>query len=141
EWNQDTPDAWMKALDFFQAAIRIDPGYARAWAGVADTYYQLSSLVLLPREAMPKARAAAMKALEFDDMLAEAHASLGVIKAQYDWDGEGAEREFRQAIELNPSYATAHQWYGILLHEHARFDDAGAELNRALDLDPLSIFV
>ena len=141
EWNQYSPEAWMKALDYFQAAIRLDPGYARAWTGVADSYYQFSSLVLLPADAIPKARAAAMRALEFDEELAEAHASLAVIKAQYDWDGPGAEREFKKAIELNPGYATAHQWYGILLHGHARFEEAIAELYRAQELDPLSLFV
>jgi tetratricopeptide (TPR) repeat protein len=141
QWNQYAPEAWKKALDFFSAAIRIDPGYAPAWAGLADSYYQMSSLVLPPREAMPKAMAAAMRALELDETLGEAHASLAMIKAQYDWDGPGAEKEFRRAIELNPSYAIAHQWYGFLLHEHVRFDEALVELNRAQELDPLTLFV
>jgi TolB-like protein/predicted Ser/Thr protein kinase len=141
QWNLYAPEAWKKALEYFSAAIKIDPGYAPAWAGVADSYYQMSSLVLPPREAMPKAKAAAMRALELDETLAEAHASLGMIKAQYDWDGPDAEKEFRRAIELNPSYAIAHQWYGILLHEHVRFDEALVELNRAQELDPLTLFV
>jgi len=141
QWNQYAPEAWKKALEYFTDAIKIDPGYASAWAGVADSYYQMSSLVLPPHEAMPKAKAAATRALELDETLAEAHASLGMIKAQYDWDGRGAEKEFRRAIELNPSYAIAHQWYGILLHEHVRFDEAIAELNRAQELDPLTLFV
>jgi tetratricopeptide (TPR) repeat protein len=99
----------------------------------------MSSLVLPPREAIPKARAAAMKALELDETLAEAHASLGVIKSQYDWDGAGAVSEFKRAIALNPSYATAHLWYGMRLHEYARFDEALAEFNRAQELDPLTL--
>jgi serine/threonine protein kinase/TolB-like protein len=141
KWNQYAPEAWTKALEYFSDAIRIDPGYASAWAGVADSYYQMSSLVLPPREAMPKARAAATRALELDETLAEAHASLGMIKAQYEWDGRGAEKEFRRAIELNPSYAIAHQWYGFLLYEHVRFDEALAEFNRAQELDPLTLYV
>jgi tetratricopeptide (TPR) repeat protein len=141
QWNQYAPEAWKKALEYFTDAIRIDPGYASAWSGVADSYYQMSSIVLLPRDAMPKARAAATKALELDETLAEAHASLGMIKAQYDWDGRGAEKEFRRAIELNPSYAIAHQWYGMLLHEHVRFNEALVELNRAQELDPLTLYV
>jgi serine/threonine protein kinase/TolB-like protein len=141
QWNQYAPEAWQKALDYFSAAIRIDPGYAPAWAGVADSYYQMSSLVLPAREAIPKAKAAALRALELDETLPEAHASLAMIKAQYDWDGPGAEKDFRRAIELNPSYAIAHQWYGILLHEHVRFDQALAEFNRAQELDPLTLFV
>ncbi len=135
------PDAWRKALDYFQTAIQIDPRYARAWAGLAETYYQTSSIVLSPGEAMPKARAAAMKALEFDETLAEAHASLAMVKAQYDWDSPGAEWEFKRAIELNPGYATAHQWYGLFFHDRARFDESIAELNRAQELDPLSLYV
>jgi TolB-like protein len=141
QWNLYSPEAWERALEYFSAAIKIDPGYAPAWTGVADSYYQMASLVLPPREAMPKAKAAAMRALELDETLAEVHASLGMIKAQYDWDGPGAEKEFRRAIELNPSYAIAHQRYGILLHEHVRFDEALVELNRAQELDPLTLFV
>jgi TolB-like protein len=141
QWNLYSPEAWKKALDYFFAAIKIDPGYAPAWTGVADSYYQMASLVLPPREAMPKAKAAVMRALELDETMGEAYASLAMIKAQYDWDGPGAEKEFRRAIELNPSYAIAHQWYGILLHEHVRFDEALIELNRAQELDPLTLFV
>ena len=141
QWNQFTPEAWKRALAYFSAAIKTDPGYAPAWVGVADSYYQMSSLVLPPREAMPKAKAAVMKALELDETLGEAHSSLGMIKAQYDWDGPGAEKEFRRAIELSPSDAIAHQRYGILLHEHVRFDEALVELNRAQELDPLTLFV
>src|SRR5439155_8252100 len=138
-WSE--PDAWKKALDYFQDAIRIDPAYARGWSGLADTYYEVSNLWLPPREAMPKAKDAAMKALELDEMLGEAHASLAMVKGVYDWDGPGAEREFKRAIELNPGYATAHQWYGLFFHVHARFDESIAEMTRAQELDPLSLYV
>jgi TolB-like protein len=140
-WNQYTEEGWKKALDYFNQSIQIDPNYALAWAGIADTYYQLSSLVLRPREAIPRARAAAMRALALDDNLAEAHASLGMIKAQYDWDAKGAEHEFQRAIELNPNYAIAHQWYGMHLFATARFEAAHVELDKAQELDPLSLFV
>ncbi len=138
-WSE--PDAWKKALDYFQDAIRIDPAYARGWSGLADTYYEVSNLWLPPREAMPKAKDAAMKALELDEMLGEAHASLAMVKAQYDWDSPGAEREFKRAIELNPGYATAHQWYGLFLDEHARFQESVEEFSRAQELDPVSAYV
>jgi tetratricopeptide (TPR) repeat protein len=140
-WNKYTDQGWTKAIDYFNQAIAIDPGYALAWAGVADSYYQLSSLVLLPGEAIPKAKAAAAKALAIDEGLAEAHASLGVIKAQYDWDRPGAAKEFRRAIELNPNYATAHQWYGMYLFADGQFDDALRELNHAQQLDPFSLII
>src|SRR6185295_16955847 len=95
------------------------------------SYYQLSSLFLLPAETIPKARAAAERALAIDESVAEAHTSLGMIRAQYDWDPKGAEKEFRRAIELNSNYATAHQWYGMYLFADARFEEALVELNKA----------
>ena len=140
-WNKYTEEGWTKAIEYFNHAIKIDPNYALAWAGLADSYYQLSSLVLLPAQAIPQARAAAAKALAIDDGLAEAHASLGIIKAQYDWDGLGAATEFKRAIELNPNYATAHQWYGMHLFANAQFEAALVELNKAQELDPLSLFI
>ena len=140
-WNKYTEEGWKKAIESFNQAIEIDPNYALAWAGVADSYYQLSSLVLTPAEAIPRARAAATRALAIDDGVAEAHASLGMIKAQYDWDGPGAEKELRRAIELNPNYATAHQWYGMYLFSNAQFQAARVELNKAQELDPLSLFI
>lgn len=140
-WNKYTEEGWTKAIEYFKQAIEIDPNYALAWAGLADSYYQLSSLVLLPAEAIPQARAAAAKALAIDEGVAEAHASLGMIKAQYDWDARGATKEFNRAIELNPNYATAHQWYGMHLFANAQFEAALIELNRAQELDPLSLFI
>ena len=140
-WNKYTEEGWTKAIQYFNQAIEIDPSYALAWAGVADSYYQLSSLVLLPGEAIPKARAAAAKALAIDEDLAEAHASLGVIKAQYDWDRLGAGKELRRAIELNPNYATGHHWYGLYLFADGRFDEAQRELSHAQQLDPFSLII
>src|SRR5271166_3626324 len=96
------------------------------------------SILLPPKEAIPKARAAALKALQIDDSLAEAHASLGLIAEQYDYDWQTAEREFRRAIELDPDYATGHQWYAEYLSLQGRFDEAMAESERARQLDPLS---
>jgi serine/threonine protein kinase/TolB-like protein len=140
-WNQYTEEGWNTAIAFFNRAIAIDPNYSPAWAGLADSYYQLSSLVLPPDEAIPKARAAALTALKIDDKVAEAHASLGVIKAQYDWDRTGAERDFKRAIELDPNYATAHQWLGMHYFAGARFADALASFERARQLDPLSLII
>jgi serine/threonine-protein kinase len=140
-WNKYTEEGWNKAIDYFSQAINLDPTYALAWAGTADSYYQLSSLVLPPSEAIPKARAAAMKALELDEGLAEAHASLGIINAQYDWNRADAEKEFRRALELNPNYATAHQWYGMYLYADGQFGRALAEFEQAQKLDPLSLII
>lgn len=126
-----------KALEFFKQAIDLDPQYALAYAGEADAYYALSNLYLAPKVAMPKARAAATRALELDESLAEAHTSLAIVKSQYDWEWEEAEREYRRAIELNPSYPRAHHLYGILLTETGRHEEAAVELNRAKELDPL----
>jgi len=140
-WNKYTDEGWTKSIEYFNQAIELDPTYALAWAGVADSYYQLSSLVLLPAEAIPKARAAATRALALDDNLAEAHASLGIIKAQYDWDRPGAAKEFARAIELNPNYAPARQWYGMYLFEAGRFDEALTELTYAQQLDPFSLYI
>jgi tetratricopeptide (TPR) repeat protein len=140
-WNQYTGEGWKTAVGFFNHAIAIDPDYAPAWAGLADSYYQLSSLVLRPDEAIPKARTAALTALKLDDELAEAHASLGIIKAQYDWDRTGAEKEFERAIALDSNYATAHQWLGMYYFAGGRFAEALVSLERARQLDPLSVFI
>jgi len=140
-WNQYTEEGWKTAIGYFDQAIAIDPSYAPAWAGLADSYYQLSSLVLRPDEAIPKARTAALRALQIDDELAEAHASLGIIKSQYDWDRAGAEKEFRRAIALDANYATAHQWLGMYYFAGGRFDDALVSFQRARQLDPLSLFI
>jgi len=140
-WNKYTEDGWTKAIDYFRQAIAIEPGFALAWAGLADSYYQLSSVVLLPSEAIPKARAAALKSLELDDTLAEAHVSLGMIKSQYDWDRRGAEREFKRAIALNPNYATAHHWFGQYYLSNGQFNDSLIELRRASEIDPFSVSI
>ena len=140
-WNKYTEAGWTQAIDYFRQALELDPSYALAWAGIADSYYQLSSLVLLPGAAIPLARTAALKALEIDDSLGEAHASLGIIKAQYDWDRAGAEKEFRRAIELSPNYATARQWFGMYHFANGQFVDALHEFSEARQLDPLSLII
>jgi serine/threonine protein kinase/Tfp pilus assembly protein PilF len=129
------------ALEYFEEAIEIDPGYAKAYAGLADCYHNLSNIYLPPKEAMPKAMAAARKALELDNSLAEAHATLGAIKAFYQWDWAAAEEEFKKAIELNPSYTTTRHYYGIYLIVHGRFEESILQLNQAKQLDPLSLSV
>lgn len=109
---------------------------------MADTYILLGKYGLIPaKDAYPKAREAATKALGLDDSVAEAHNGLAMVKGDYDWDWPGAEREFKRAIELNPSYATAYQWYGELLAYLGRYDEALAEAERARDLDPLSLII
>jgi eukaryotic-like serine/threonine-protein kinase len=141
-WNKRTPAGFQKAIPFFQQAIDKDPNYALAYSGLADTYALLASYTTdLPRELMPKAKEAALKALALDDKLAEAHASLGQIAAYYDYDFPTAEREYRRAIELNPNYATAHQWLAEHLAAMKRPDEAIAEIRRALELDPMSVII
>jgi len=139
-WSKRDAEGEWKGLDYFQLAIAKDPNYALAYAGVADSYIVLGHHGRLPpKEALPKARQAALKALELDPSLAEAHASLAIVKLSSDWDWPGAEREFKQAIALNPNYATAHHWYSHHLLAMGRFDEAVSELERARDLDPYSI--
>ena len=138
-WNKRTEDELKKGAEYFQQAIDLDPGYALAYAGLADSYNMLADYsVLPPKEAFPRAEAAASKALEMDDTLAEAHTSLAFAKMAFDGDWAGAEREFQRAIELNPSYATAHQWYASYLVMMRRFEESIAEIKRAQALDPLS---
>jgi serine/threonine protein kinase/TolB-like protein/Flp pilus assembly protein TadD len=135
-----TDDGFKKGRDYFQQAIDKDPNYALAYAGLADAYNRLSGWnAVSPREGFPSARAAAMRALELDDRLAEAHTMLGVVKFFYDWDWSGAESEFRRAVEINPSYSDAHQMYGYHLSAMGRFDEAVAEMRRAQELDPVSL--
>lgn len=140
-WNLRTADGFRRALQEFTAATAINPQYAEAYAGLADTYglMAISGYDLLPPgEAMPKAREAARRALALDESLAEAHASIGWVSYAYDWEFPAAEREFRRAIELRPGYATAHQWYSNYLCAMGRLDEATEEIGRALALDPLS---
>lgn len=137
-WNQRTDAGYQKAIEYFDQAIAVDPGYALAFAGLADSYGLLGWQSAPPRAYLPKARSMALQALALDDKLAEGHTSLGMIKALYDWDWRGAEAEFRRAIELNPGYATAHHWLAVHLNGQGRHDEARAEFARALELDPLS---
>src|SRR3984893_3693470 len=142
-WNKRTPEALNKSLEYFRQAIDKDPSYALGYAGMADAYAMLGSGeygILPPKEAFPKAEAAAMKALELDSALAEPHATLGYSK-DFDWDWQGAEREFKQAIDLNPGYTTAHHWYAIHLTSLGRNTEAIAEIRKAQSLDPLSLII
>ena len=139
-WNQ-RGKGLLKAAEFFEQALAADPSYAQAHAGLADSYSLLAFYGFLkPREAFPKAEAAAKKALELDPSLGEAHASLGYIRWNYDYDLPGAGGEFRRAIELSPSYAPAHYWYSAILANLGRWDEAIAEIERSLELDPMSFF-
>lgn len=143
-WNKRTEKGFQKAIEHFQQALDQDPNYALAYAGLADCYLLLGIGfygVLPPREAMPKAKGAARKALEIDDTLAEAHTSLAHAIMNFDWDWSGAEREYMRGIELNPNYPTAHQFYAVYLMQMARFDEAVLEQRRAQDLDPLSLSI
>ena len=141
-WNKRTPEGFKKGIDYFQRAIDKDPRYAPAYSGLADCYQLLSTyIVLRPTEAFPKAKAAALKALEIDDRLTEAHASLGFARQFFDWDWLEAERELRRAIELNPAYASAHQWLGFNYAMRGRLDESKAELKEALRCEPLSLSI
>jgi len=141
-WNKRTRDGYKKAVQQFEQAIEKDPSYALAYTGLADCYNVFSAYGMLsPKESFPRAKAAATRALEIDDNLAEAHTSLAQFKYYYDWDWAGAESEFRRAIELNPNYATAHQWYAIALAAMGRMDEAMREIKRAQELDPLALIV
>jgi TolB-like protein/Tfp pilus assembly protein PilF len=141
-WNRRGPEAGARSTEFFQNAIEKDPSYALAYSGLADGYIsQGTSGGARPTEVYPRAKQAALKALEIDNSLAEAHASLGFVMALYDWDWDGAEKEFLQAIELNPNYATAHQWYGSVLWNTGRLQEALDRERRALELDPLSTII
>ena len=138
-WTKRTADDLRKGLLEFQEAAELDPGYAMAYVGLADTYVLLEEYAGVPAsESLPKAQAFAQKALEMDDSLGEAHATLGLINT-YMWRWAEAERELKRAIELNPNYPTAHHWYSVLLNtiDHRR-DDALSEIKRAQQLDPLS---
>jgi len=140
-WNKRTEEGFKKGLEYFQQAIEKDPNYALAYAGLADSYALAGAPVspMSPSERMAKAKAAALKALEIDDTIAPAHASLAYIKHRFDWDWSGAEKEFKRAIELNPNYATAHQWYAFFLATMGRMDEAIAEAKLAQQIDPLSL--
>lgn len=141
-WNQRNANSFKKAIQYFEEAIHKDPQYALAYSGLADTYNLLGVFgAMPPPEAKAKAHTAALKALELDEQIAEAHASLAVLKAWYEWDWAGAEREYRRALELNPNYSTAHQWYSLLLASLGRHQEAIAEMQQAQRLEPLSIII
>ena len=144
-WNMRTGPSLAKAGQYFADAIQKDPNFALAYSGQADYFAYLTVLggpeILKPRDAMAQARNAASKALKLDDSLAEAHASMGNILHNYDWDWAAAEREYKKAIELNPNYAMAHHLYAHLLIETGRKEESLAEARRALELDPYSPFV
>jgi eukaryotic-like serine/threonine-protein kinase len=138
-WNRGTERGFQEAVDYFNQAIQKDPKFALAQAGLADTYTLMGdSGYMSPGDAWPRAKAAAMVAAGIDDTLAEAHSSLGLVKAYYDWDWTGAEQEFRRAIELNPNLAIGHHWYGAFLARMGRPNEALREILNALEIDPLN---
>jgi TolB-like protein/DNA-binding winged helix-turn-helix (wHTH) protein len=143
-WSKRTVEDFHKSVAYYEQAIAEAPNYAPAYAGLADAYALLGSSpndALPPNEAMPKAKAAAQKALQLDDGLAEAHASLAYVSMVYDWDWSTAEKEFHRAIDLNPNYATAHEWYAELLAAKGRQSEALEEMKRARDADPLLVLM
>jgi TolB-like protein/DNA-binding winged helix-turn-helix (wHTH) protein/Flp pilus assembly protein TadD len=143
-WNKRTADGLKAALAYFNQAIEEDPKYAQAYSGLSDTYALLGDwqyAVMPPKEAFPKAKVAALKALELDSTLGEAHNSLAFVLDGFDWDFDSAGKEFRLAIELNPGYATAHHWYAWHLSLLGRYDEAIAEMRKAENLDPLSLII
>lgn len=139
QWNKRTIESLKQAVEYYNQAIGKDPTFALAYSGLAETYVLFPNYdVASAKDSMPQAKAAALRALELDDSLAEAHTALGWYLMSFEYDWAGGERELRRAIELNPNYATAHQWLGELLGQMKRFDEADVEKKRALELDPLS---
>jgi TolB-like protein/Flp pilus assembly protein TadD len=133
-----TRDGLNRGIEFMNRAIELEPNYALAYAGIAEAYSMYSGFQLASAVALPKARAAATRALEIDDGLAEAHSALGMAKHSFEWDWAGAVKEYRRAIELNPGYAAAHDWFGFFLALMGRSKEAVRELEQAVELDPLS---
>ena len=145
-WSKRTEETTKKAIGYFQEATEKDPHYALGFTGLADSYISLALSEALqeampPKEAFPKARDAAESALQIDDNLAEAHASMAHIKFQYDRDWSAAEKEFQRAIVLNSNYANAHQWYALTLMWRGRLEEALVQVKRAQELDPLSLVI
>ena len=141
-WNQRTEESLKRAIGFFEDALKIDENYANAYTGLADSYATLALLEFMaPHEAHPKAKDAVGKALSLDTQLAEAHTSLGLIRFQYDWDWKEAEKEFNEAININPNYALAHHFFADYLKAMGRFDEALIEIEKAQELDPLSLAI
>jgi DNA-binding winged helix-turn-helix (wHTH) protein/tetratricopeptide (TPR) repeat protein len=144
-WSKQTAPALEEAIKYFEQALRYDPNYALAYAGLSDAYSILGShydtLEQSQSEAMPKAKEAALHALKLNDLLAESHTALGIVKQRFDWDWSGAETEFKRAIELNPNYAYAHQAYALHLAAKGQLDAATTEIKRARELDSQSLSV
>lgn len=138
-WNKYSKDFVLKAIDVFKEAIAIDSHYALAYCGLADAYFRLSNVHFPPCEVLPKAKEAALRAVEIDDNLAEAHSSVGLVHVYYDHDWSGAESEFRQALKLNPYLVSAHQRYGSYLTFMGRFEESIRHYETALNLDPFSL--
>lgn len=141
-WNRRTKEDLERAIAFFEKALDVDPGYAQAYTGLADSYAALALLEFkAPNDVYPKAKDAVGRALSLNPDLAEAHTSLGLVRFQYDWNWKGAEEEFRKSIEINPSYAPAHHFYADYLKAMGRFDEALSEIRKAQELDPLSLAI
>jgi TolB-like protein/DNA-binding winged helix-turn-helix (wHTH) protein/Tfp pilus assembly protein PilF len=143
-WNKRTNDGFIKAIRYFEQATTLDPQYAQPYAGLADAYALLGSMPnheISRGEAMPKAKVAALKALQLNNSLADAHTSLAFVEMQYEWDWPGSEKEFKRALELNPNYATAHQWYAVWLMSQGKQVPALEEERRAQEADPLSTII
>ena len=141
-WNKRTREGLQQAAEYFQQAINKDPAYARAYAGLAESYALMGGYTgLPPKEFMVKARAAAGRALELDEQLPEAHTAMAIIAQNYDWDWQTAQKEYRRAIQLDPNYATGHHWYAECLALQGRFDEAFSEIGIARRLDPLSLII
>jgi TolB-like protein/tetratricopeptide (TPR) repeat protein/predicted Ser/Thr protein kinase len=141
EWNLVTPESRKQAISYFEDAIAKDPNFAQAYAGIAESYVlgTVTTGDFPPSEASRRARPAALKAIQLDDGLADGHTALGRILHGYDWDFTGAEKEYKKAIELNPSYATGHHWYAVYLDDMGRTEEALKEIRVARELDPLSL--
>ncbi len=141
-WNKRTAEGLLKSIELFQHAVEKDPQYALAYTGIADAYSLMDQYGTLPlRESVQRAEAAAKKALELDDQLAEAHASAAQVEVSYNWNYVEAEKQLRQAILLNPNYATAHHWLAFCLTPVGAHDEALREITKALELDPLSLIL
>ncbi len=141
-WNRRTEEDLQRAISYFARAIEIDPNYALAYIGLANSYLLLPEYgTLPPKEAYPKAKQSVLRAIAIDDRTAEAHVSLAQLKRRFDYDWPAAEREYKLAIELDPGYATAHHWYGYDLMCLTRYDEAIREIKRAHELDPLSLVI
>jgi tetratricopeptide (TPR) repeat protein len=140
--SKRTPDGIAKSIEYFKQAIALAPDWPLGHAGLADAYVVIPQYASMPsHDAMPRARAAAAKALELDESLGEAHATLALIAENYDWNWPMAEHEFRRALALSPNYATAHHWYALYLQHMGRYDEAVEEMAKASELDPLSLII